>query len=142
MAPISIATTPCDRYGHEFDDDGYCLRTDCDAEDEDADWDEDDDEDDEEDEDEVLVKTAQVAREWNGRLTMVSEDGLKRAIELVREHGITETTRIIEILEEEMALPKFSPQVSQLVVIAIRETADERAKVLEPEPLTDEEAKS
>jgi hypothetical protein len=132
MAPISIATTPCDRYGHEFDDDGYCLRTDCDAEDED-----DEDEGDEEDEDEILVKTAQVAREWNGRLTMVSEDGLKRAIELIREHGITETTRIIEILEEEMALPKFSSQVSQLVVIAIRETADERAKVLEPEPLTE-----
>lgn len=56
----------------------------------------------------------------------VEEEWLERARELLRKHGITDVQKILETLEEQMEVEPFDDHVSDIVVIAMRETLSER----------------
>jgi hypothetical protein len=109
--------------GHNYDKEGVCSR----CNDYDEDYDEDlDDEEDEDDEDEDWID-----KDWNGRHNgiEVEKKWLDRAKELILEHKIVHVEdghKIVPILEQEAGRSPFDEDIASAVVVALRETKDER----------------
>lgn len=65
----------------------------------------------------------------NNKKVQVEGEWLKRAKEIVREHGIVDTNKITDILKEEMGLPESSGTPLKLVLLAARESAPRRVRL-------------
>lgn len=114
--------TTCDTYGCRYNDQGVCHR----CGDYDEDYDEDLEDDDEDDEDEGWVD-----KNWNGRRNAIEVElkWLDRAKELIREHriiNVEDAYTIVPILEREAKCSPFDEDIAKTMVVALRETKDER----------------
>lgn len=99
---------------HDYDEDGFCVRC--------CNYDEGHDEN-PYDNDKVVTKTV------SGVRLLLNEKWIDRAKELLREHkiaSVNEAYRVVELLEAEMRLQPFDREVSNVVIVALRETEDER----------------
>jgi hypothetical protein len=123
---------------HDYNDDGCCERC--------GDYDEEFDEslnDEDEDDEEQWV-----GKDWNGRRSAVEieKKWLDRAKALIRELKIVEVEeawRIVEIIEQEKKVKPYDRDVANTVVVALRETKDERevmAAMIEAQKKAEEEA--
>ena len=66
-----------------------------------------------------------IPKKWDNLTVMVDEDLLNRAKQLIREHGIVQSTPVVEALEREFGYPPCSSDVSRAWVIAGRELHEE-----------------